>query len=101
MRQRVEEVITAIKDADQTVCPGSCRDVVLTTIAKRVWLVSVVVMFLQDSVTHPRHFLFAVRVVDGLVRRAVVQPVEETAEEACGGWLVGWHFGLAGVSGDE
>ena len=83
MRQRVEEVITAIKDAEQTVCPGSCRDVVLTTIAKRGWLASIVVMFLQDSVTHPRHFLFvAFTITNGLIGRAMLRATHQTAKES-------------------
>ena len=83
MRQGVKEIITAIKDAEQAVCPGSCRDVVLATIAKRVWLVSVVVMFLQDSVTHPRHFLFvAIAIANGLIGRAMLRATHQTAKES-------------------
>lgn len=83
MRQGIPEVMTANKDAVQAVDPSSRGDVMLTAIAMREWLASVIMMFPQNSITHPRQFLFvAVAVADWLVGRAVLSATEETTEEA-------------------
>lgn len=89
MRQGFKEVKTAIEDAEQAACPGSCKDVVLITSAMRQWPASVVGL-LQNSVTHPRHFLFVpFAITDWLIRRAMLRATDQTAEETSTTGFVG------------